>query len=102
MGLDTKTCRLTDCQSQCDFDFEVVLGEFQTKPAPDKFSASSRWEMKAVTSQWKSRQKHANKTAENNESVCEELTQCAYSKIESVVIRCNPFQINRVSKSRTH
>jgi hypothetical protein len=25
MGHDTKTDRLTDCQSQCDFDFDIEL-----------------------------------------------------------------------------
>jgi hypothetical protein len=32
------------------------------------------------------------KSAQNKESACEELTQCAYSKIQSVVIDCEDFK----------
>jgi hypothetical protein len=32
MGLDTKTYRLTDCQSQCDFDFDLTA-EFSKFPS---------------------------------------------------------------------
>jgi hypothetical protein len=31
-------------------------------------------------------------TEENKESACEELTQCAYSKIQSDVINCEDFK----------
>jgi hypothetical protein len=31
-------------------------------------------------------------TEENKESACEELMQCAYSKIQSVVINCEDFK----------
>jgi hypothetical protein len=38
-------------------------------------------------------------TEENKESACEELTQCAYSKIDSVVINCNSaWQISNKSR----
>jgi hypothetical protein len=31
MGLDTKTYWLTDCQSQCDFDFDLTNNESREK-----------------------------------------------------------------------
>jgi hypothetical protein len=60
--------------------FEVVLSKFHMR---SECSDSDEWI--TVTRQ----QIRTRNTEENMESACEELMQCAYSNIESVVINCN-------------